>query len=71
MARTQPNKTSHTQSQSVPETSARNSATSNRYGPTHEQIARRAYELFLSRGAHHGRHEDDWFQAERELRLGR
>ncbi len=42
-----------------------------RSGPTDEQIARRAYELFLARGGLHGYHEQDWFQAERELRLGR
>ena len=39
--------------------------------PTDEQIARRAYEIFLARGGEHGRHVDDWLQAERELRLGR
>jgi hypothetical protein len=55
----------------VPESSARNTATANRSNPTHEQIARRAYELFLARGGKHGRHEDDWHQAERELKLGR
>jgi hypothetical protein len=32
-----------------------------------EDVARRAYELFLSRGAEHGRDIDDWLQAEREL----
>jgi hypothetical protein len=37
----------------------------------HEQIARRAYEIYLARGGEHGRHQDDWTQAERELRLGR
>jgi hypothetical protein len=71
MARTQSNKSSHTPTQQVPESSARNAATSNRNGPTHEQIARRAYELFLARGGNHGHHQDDWFQAERELKLGR
>lgn len=39
--------------------------------PTYEQVARRAYELFLARGRQHGFHELDWAQAERELRLGR
>ena len=34
-----------------------------------EQIARRAYEIFLSRGGEHGRDQEDWFQAEDELRL--
>ena len=69
MARTQA-KTSHTSSQRIPESQARNTAT-NRTGPTYEQIARRAYELFLARGGSHGHHEDDWLQAERELKLGR
>jgi hypothetical protein len=35
--------------------------------PTHEAIATRAYELFLQRGAGHGRDFDDWVAAEREL----
>ncbi|MFP2929798.1 DUF2934 domain-containing protein [Pyxidicoccus sp. 3LG] len=46
-------------------------STSSRNSPTHEQIARRAYEIFLARGGNHGSSEQDWFQAERELRLGR
>lgn len=40
-------------------------------GPTHQQIALRAYELFLARGGRHGRADADWYQAERELKLGR
>lgn len=36
--------------------------------PTHDAIARRAYELFLARGGSHGSHEQDWLSAERELR---
>ncbi len=36
--------------------------------PTHEQSARRAYELYLESGSA-SRHElEDWFQAEKELR---
>jgi hypothetical protein len=42
-----------------------------RNGPSHEQIARRAYEIFLARDGQQGNPEQDWFQAERELRLGR
>ncbi len=42
-----------------------------RRGPTHEEIARRAYELFLARGGAPGHQDEDWLQAERELRLGR
>jgi Protein of unknown function (DUF2934) len=69
MARTH-TKTSHTSSQHPPDSQTRNAAT-NRNGPTYEQIARRAYEIFLARGGSHGHHEDDWFQAERELKLRR
>lgn len=40
-------------------------------GPNQDQIARRAYELFIDRGGEHGHDMEDWLQAERELRLGR
>lgn len=33
----------------------------------HEEIARRAFELFLARGGAHGYDLGDWFQAEREV----
>jgi len=33
----------------------------------HEEIARRAFELFLARGGTHGQDLADWFQAEREV----
>ena len=36
-----------------------------------ERIAARAYEIFVARGREDGHHEEDWYQAERELRLGR
>ena len=39
-------------------------------GPTLEEISRRAYEIYQARGGEHGRHEEDWQQAERELKLG-
>lgn len=35
--------------------------------PTHEEIARRAYELFLERGGESGQDIDDWLRAETEL----
>jgi len=38
--------------------------------PSHEQIAARAYEIFIARGGQDGRDQDDWYQAESELRLG-
>jgi len=37
---------------------------------THEEIARRAYEIYLSRGGRDGGAEDDWLRAEQELRHG-
>lgn len=38
------------------------------YSP--QDVARRAYELFLERGAEHGRDLEDWLRAERELAGG-
>lgn len=32
-----------------------------------EDVAQRAYALFLARGAQHGRDVDDWLEAERQL----
>ena len=36
--------------------------------PTHEEIAARAYELYLARGSLDGYSEEDWLMAEAELR---
>lgn len=36
--------------------------------PIHEDIARRAYQLYEERGGEHGQDWQDWFEAERELR---
>ncbi len=36
--------------------------------PEREEIERRAYELYLARGEVHGYDQDDWLQAERELK---
>ncbi len=36
--------------------------------PTRDEIARRAYELYLARGKSSGHDVEDWAQAERELR---
>jgi len=36
--------------------------------PTDDDIRRRAYERYLERGGNHGRHFDDWLEAEKELR---
>ncbi len=37
--------------------------------PSHDEIASRAYEIYLSRGASPGRDLDDWLEAERELQV--
>jgi hypothetical protein len=45
-------------------------AKTNRSGggqPAEDQIARRAYELYLQRGSVPGHETDDWLQAEAEL----
>jgi len=36
--------------------------------PTHDEIAARAYELYLARGSLDGYSEEDWLLAEAELR---
>jgi hypothetical protein len=36
--------------------------------PTHEEIAARAYEIYLARGSLDGYSEEDWLLAEAELR---
>ncbi len=36
--------------------------------PSHEDIARRAYEIHVAHGFRQGRSEQDWFQAEEELK---
>ncbi len=38
-----------------------------RPAPTCDQIAHRAYELFVARGYQHGHDVEDWLQAENEL----
>ena len=38
--------------------------------PTHDQIAARAYQIYLARGFGPGNAESDWSQAERLLRAG-
>jgi hypothetical protein len=37
-------------------------------GPSHEEIARRAYQLWEERGKARGSPEQDWYHAEHELR---
>jgi hypothetical protein len=37
-------------------------------GPSHQDIAARAYELYVERGRESGHAHEDWLRAERELR---
>lgn len=37
---------------------------------THDQIAQRAYQIYASRGYTQGNPNDDWAEAERQLRAG-
>lgn len=39
--------------------------------PSHEQIQKRAHEIYLKRGRVDGRAWDDWLAAEQELKHGR
>jgi hypothetical protein len=43
----------------------------NASAPDAEQISRRAYERFEARGGEHGHDQEDWLEAERELRQDR
>jgi hypothetical protein len=38
---------------------------------THDEVAERAYLIYLSRGEEHGQDVDDWLEAERELLIER
>ena len=42
-------------------------AAKNEYAPTHEEVALRAYEIYLERGGAPGDALQDWTRAEREL----
>ncbi|HVX95522.1 MAG TPA: DUF2934 domain-containing protein [Polyangia bacterium] len=59
-------KTIKTDKTSAPMVKATKTAKTTRV-PTHDEIAKRSYELFLARGGADGHHEQDWLQAEAEL----
>ena len=46
----------------------RDNETFNLTEPAREEIERRAYELYLVRGGIDGHDQEDWLEAERELR---
>jgi hypothetical protein len=41
--------------------------TSANHAPNHDEVRRRAYEIYLERGGLPGQELEDWFQAEREI----
>jgi hypothetical protein len=45
--------------------------TASEYTPSHEDIACLAYALWQARGGQGGSAEEDWFQAEQQLRVNR
>ena len=51
-------------------TTARISAPAASRSITHDQIAKRAYEIYASRGYAAGDQNADWLEAERQLRAG-
>ncbi len=48
-----------------------NSQIPNAFAPTEEEIRKRAYEIYLSRGSRPGTALQDWLQAEAEIRQAR
>jgi len=61
-------KTARGTSNSIPTTpEAGDTSESTRARPTEEEIAVRAYHIYLERGDAEGNPSDDWLQAEREL----
>lgn len=61
-------KTARGKSNSIPTTpEANRTSESTRGRPTEEEIAVRAYHIYLERGDAEGNASDDWLQAEREL----
>ena len=50
-----------------PATSAAVQMTTATIQPAHDEIAKRAYELYLARGSVEGHQEEDWLLAEAEL----
>jgi len=52
-----------------PESSPKPSAAKKKNGHlSDEDVSKKAFELYQSRGGHHGNDLQDWFEAERQLR---
>jgi hypothetical protein len=54
----------------VPKTKAKEPKQKPAAQPTQEEIAFRAYHIYLERGGVEGNPDDDWLQAERDLTKG-
>ena len=67
-ARPKPRRARATPSGQPPATAADSSATDTAAEPNVDDIRRRAYQRYQERGGNHGRHFDDWLEAEKELR---
>lgn len=68
-AEAKPKRVRRTPAQSSAPSSAESIANDRRTSePTIDDIRRRAYERYLERGGNHGRHFDDWLEAEKELK---
>lgn len=63
-------KTAEGKSTPSPAIEANTTAEAPRARPTEEEIAVRAYHIYLERGEAEGNPSDDWLQAERELTEG-
>lgn len=48
--------------------SSKNAAVPGDNGSSPDEVRRRAYEIWEQRGREHGKHEDDWYRAEQEIR---
>lgn len=47
---------------------ARPTTTTKGPAPTHEQISKRAHDIWLKKGCKHGQDEQNWLEAEAQLR---
>jgi Protein of unknown function (DUF2934) len=63
-------KTDKTSAPMVKSGKVNKSATSVVTAPSHEDIAKRSYELYLARGGEAGHEVEDWLQAESDLAHG-
>lgn len=61
-------KTAKSTKTSAPMVKTIKTSTSTKAAPTHDEIAKRSYEIYLARGGEAGHEAEDWLQAETELK---